>query len=387
MRRISGYALAGLVVAGSFGALLQADDKKVTKKPKAEEKQNKSQDQAVRKLIGQLGDNDYATRKKATEELIKIGKPAIDTLKQVARSSKDPEVRWRAESILGKIQAAENLKRPSGDRPGAREFPFPAPRGQMPDEMQKLFRRFRQEMFGPGGQGFRNFSWSTGNGERRLTVNEGGTRYDFTRAKNGSFKITTQKGSDKKSYSFKDEATFKAKQPQLHAIWKRGAGIQIRMLPFGRGGNDELRKLMEKQFRDLFGERFKGLEQFKGMREQLERARKMLRELDKGLGPQVPAPKKKIEPAPRLIHGLACEKASAPLLAQFELTSGVVVTRVSGGLAAKLGLKKHDLIISANGAAVSAPEVLDKTLTAAEGKVELVVLRRGVKQTLEASGK
>jgi hypothetical protein len=56
----------------------------------------------INELIKQLGDDDWKVREKATEELIKIGKPAIEQVKE-ALGSKDPEVRQRANHIIDKI--------------------------------------------------------------------------------------------------------------------------------------------------------------------------------------------------------------------------------------------------------------------------------------------
>ena len=65
--------------------------------------------QEIADLIKLLGDEDWPTREKATDELIEIGEPTMGLLKE-ATESKDPEVRTRANIILKKI---EQLKDPA----------------------------------------------------------------------------------------------------------------------------------------------------------------------------------------------------------------------------------------------------------------------------------
>jgi hypothetical protein len=54
-------------------------------------------------LIEKLGDNDYKAREEATEALLEIGDFAIPLLKKVLEH-KDPEVRWRARTILEELE-------------------------------------------------------------------------------------------------------------------------------------------------------------------------------------------------------------------------------------------------------------------------------------------
>lgn len=54
-------------------------------------------------LVEKLGDLDWETREKATQELIKIGKPGIAKLIAATKSA-DSEVKWRAEHVLKEIR-------------------------------------------------------------------------------------------------------------------------------------------------------------------------------------------------------------------------------------------------------------------------------------------
>lgn len=58
----------------------------------------------VIRLIGELDSADFDDRQKATDELFKIGAPAVDVLRTAAQSSPSDEVRFRASEILrGKL--------------------------------------------------------------------------------------------------------------------------------------------------------------------------------------------------------------------------------------------------------------------------------------------
>ena len=60
----------------------------------------------IAKLIELLGNDDWPTREKATEDLMAIGEPAIPALKE-ALKSRDPEVKMRANLILKKLDTSE----------------------------------------------------------------------------------------------------------------------------------------------------------------------------------------------------------------------------------------------------------------------------------------
>ena len=62
-----------------------------------------AQEQRIAALIAALGSPEFAVREKATEDLLKIGLPAVPALKEAAKSD-DPEVFERAEKILTGIR-------------------------------------------------------------------------------------------------------------------------------------------------------------------------------------------------------------------------------------------------------------------------------------------
>jgi len=95
----------------------------------------------VRKLVKQLGDDDFQKREDAMEELVKIGDAAVEALKKAAKSE-DPEVAWRAKEalnrILGKKRKStwqeERLVDPLERFPRGFDRVFPEPSLPLPDE-------------------------------------------------------------------------------------------------------------------------------------------------------------------------------------------------------------------------------------------------------------
>src|SRR5262245_66435777 len=80
---------------------------------------SKAKPDRIEALIQQLGDRKYAIREAASKELEMLGKPAFRALRRAAATSKDPEVRRRAEQTMtaiaarvpGLVQQAEEIHR------------------------------------------------------------------------------------------------------------------------------------------------------------------------------------------------------------------------------------------------------------------------------------
>lgn len=70
--------------------------------PKLEEK--------IKKLVEQLGAEDSKDREKATEELIKIGEPALEAVKKALANPPSNEVKERAQKIIEEIEWGKGLE-------------------------------------------------------------------------------------------------------------------------------------------------------------------------------------------------------------------------------------------------------------------------------------
>jgi uncharacterized protein (TIGR03067 family) len=85
-------AMIGAVILVAAGTVhSQADKEKVAER--------------VARLIGQLGDDRFDEREAASRELEEVGDPALGSLRKAAASSRDAEIRRRAEQIIELIAA------------------------------------------------------------------------------------------------------------------------------------------------------------------------------------------------------------------------------------------------------------------------------------------
>ena len=64
----------------------------------------------IARLIGQLGDDVYAKREAASQELEAIGEPALAALRKAAAASDDVEIRVRAEKIVRSISGKKEIE-------------------------------------------------------------------------------------------------------------------------------------------------------------------------------------------------------------------------------------------------------------------------------------
>ena len=106
-----------------------------------ERKGDESFSEEVRRLIKELGAEEFATRESAMKRLIEIGKPAVEALKEALKSD-DPEVVWRARKAL------EEIGEKSGKTYEPEELP-PAPWGKEllpPDEWFEELRKRTEKM-------------------------------------------------------------------------------------------------------------------------------------------------------------------------------------------------------------------------------------------------
>ena len=96
-----GFALEfDLKIEAPKGAVLDCAINVELKKPKREDR---SMEKRIVALIAELGNADFEAREKATGELLEIAEPAVPQLVLATRSD-DPEVKWRAEHLLKRIE-------------------------------------------------------------------------------------------------------------------------------------------------------------------------------------------------------------------------------------------------------------------------------------------
>jgi WD40 repeat protein len=103
-RRLTSAVL--LLCLSAMGAItLQASQ--TADQAKSPEGQKKPVDEkAIKDLINQLGDDSFEKREEAGKQLLTVGEPALNLLKQAVKDTKDAEVRQRAGELVRAIASA-----------------------------------------------------------------------------------------------------------------------------------------------------------------------------------------------------------------------------------------------------------------------------------------
>ncbi len=362
-----------LVVLVGPGAFLAAEESPAPSKAK------------IASLIGDLGAEKAAVRDRASKDLEAIGEPAVPALKEAANSD-DPEVAWRARTILDHIRGAAT--RPEG-----------APRGRAGRSLHSFNIRIN-----PGANGNSVIITQDGTGRVSLRVTE---------EKDGK-RVT-------KEYEAESPEAFKKKYPELakqYGVGEAGAPRVLRdFMPKGRAWDpwnfdedffdrdwpkgfgremDKIQERMRKQMDDLFRRhdlkpwgwrpRLRDWKENEPPARSPEEAEEQAREA--GPAPEArPEPRGQVRPA---TLGVRVAEVAPALRAHLKLgeQEGVLVEEiVPGQPAEKSGFKTHDVIVGVNGKTVKGVWELRRVLresaeSDADGVLEIDVIRGGAKQTL-----
>lgn len=103
MRAVASLSAVMLLSFISAGRLLGKD-------PAPREELTPAESQQIARLIEQLGDDDFARREQAAQELVEVGLGAYRPVEQAVKSP-DPEVRFRAAKILAELLDADFERR------------------------------------------------------------------------------------------------------------------------------------------------------------------------------------------------------------------------------------------------------------------------------------
>lgn len=98
--RYFSFALALLSFSGL--AAFSPADEPPRKEARGEDK--KTSQEQIKRLVTQLGDDDFAKRVRAKKQLQTVGEPALDALRKAADSSRDAEVRKAAKELVEAIE-------------------------------------------------------------------------------------------------------------------------------------------------------------------------------------------------------------------------------------------------------------------------------------------
>ncbi|MCK6479240.1 MAG: PDZ domain-containing protein [Planctomycetes bacterium] len=330
-------------------------------------------------LVKSLGDPDFAAREKAYARLKELGPAAREALSKGAESE-DAQIRWSSRRLLGLIEeggeaprAGGRLRFPDGEETpgkdgedgaaGGRD-PWFGPRWEirsLPEmdrameemrrrmaEMEEQWRRLDRESPGAGrGAGSRSMV------ERKVVVDRDGERTEAEVGADGRVKVSlTRRGEDGKAVS----ETFEA--PSLDALAKEHPGVHAKV-------------------KDLLGEGGAGGWEIRigdggGWRRIEEGLPRWGRLFHGGGGGE----------EGRAVLGVTVSEVPDLLRAHVKVPAGegLVVEEVLPGTAAeRMGLRRHDLLLSVNGIPVStAAEVRSAVGAAGEGgALRLRILREG----------
>jgi vacuolar-type H+-ATPase subunit H len=92
------FFMAGGILLGNCAFRSAAGESKVS------EKAVPAESEEMKRSIDQLGSDRFKDREQATQELSKLGKSALPSLKEAAKS-RDPEVRRRAQQLIERMEA------------------------------------------------------------------------------------------------------------------------------------------------------------------------------------------------------------------------------------------------------------------------------------------
>ena len=92
------FFMAGGILLGNCAFRSAADEGEVSDKAVPAESDE------IKRLIDQLGSERFEDREQATQALSKLGKSALRSLKEAAKS-RDPEVRRRARQLVERLEA------------------------------------------------------------------------------------------------------------------------------------------------------------------------------------------------------------------------------------------------------------------------------------------
>lgn len=360
----------------------------------------------VARLVKDLGADDATTRDRATKDLERIGEPATPALREAAKSD-DPEVAWRARTLLDHIDAARPERESENGPAGGTQVRPPAPGKSGATRLHSF--NFR---FDPGASNSSVIITQDGSGRVSVSVTE---------EANGR--------KTAKTYEAESAEDFKRKYPDVARKYGIGeAGRAPRVLgdfvprgglgrlwddfgldedffdrdwPQGFGDemdrlHDQVRRQMDDLFRrhhlDAWGDRF------------MQKFRKGSRDKDPAEGPAPkddegaqapdapPAPPPAGPPAPPGTLGIRLGEVPAALRDQLKLgdEDGVVVEEVlPASRAERAGFKAHDVVLTVNGIPVRGVWELRRVLREEQSKgagvaLEFAIVRGGEKRTLKA---
>jgi hypothetical protein len=306
----------------------------------------------IKRLIRDLDADDIKVRDKATDELKKIGKPAMPYLEESAKSE-SPEVAWRSKIIINAIKKAEQQKVPQPDDSTAKRI----------GPTLKQFGNKFNIIINSATPGTKSFSMSQ-DSSGKITVN-------ITESDKDGKKNT-------KTYEANSTEEFKQKYPEIAKEYGIGEKPSISI------------DIPDFDFDDIFKDMGRSWD--KRLENEMNRLRDMFNKQGKQLHPPESRPRGTNDGKTPESGDDDALPGQSPVLSATDLGFSMeeiderpVVNNVEpNGLGAQIGLKKGDAIILVNGVTVDNLWQCRRQIKTAlaKSRVSLVIVRDNKKETL-----
>jgi hypothetical protein len=208
------------------------------------------EEESLEKYVKQLGHEDYKVREYAESQILRAGSRAIPFLKAALKSG-DPEITWRAETLLEEISTSEKSEKSEKSTKGKENLDQELERilegtdEEYPSEEEMDFNEIESEIDeneipeedSQGNEEFFKAQDSTSSVSGSFTIIKNGELFSVQTHPNGSFSITTEKENEKgekvvESFKFATEDEFKNTNPELYRRYKIASkGISFERRP------------------------------------------------------------------------------------------------------------------------------------------------------------
>lgn len=335
--------------------------------------EDESPQAVIERLTPQLRSQDEEVRDRAERKLFALGENGRQELERLAQGT-DPTLSSLALRLLARDEWKTRATDGGGSQSLKSERPLEEQLRKLEEDVGKRFENLRQQLRNGVGERI-DLSDLTENlpegAVQSGTVVENGHTFSWSKKSDGHIDVTVQDSPDaeKQTYAFDSLDAAKKEAPE---IAKR---LEEHLAGVGRSGLH----LQMPRFELNLSQNWPRMPEFRIPHEQMNELRRYLRD-------QVDPDDHAALSGPVL--GITWEEPSEVLRTQLDLPSrAMVVTDVRPDTAAaRLGLARHDVLLTLAGSPVSAPEDVRKALdSVAEGdQLTAEVVRKGKHITLEA---
>lgn len=295
----------------------------------------------IDRWVRDLGNEDQAVRERAFDLLADEGERAREALEEASKSD-DPEVAYQAKRLLKRLERGEGRRVEEPEEP---QPPKPERRGVV-----------------------------RGNA-MRIIIGQNGDQTTISEEVGGRVKVVERKNGETETFEAESREEFAKKHPEVAKRYGLDRESGLRVVPGPLGEDEEMVKRIEEMQREMekrHQELIEKLREGGGFREFEQELEELLRE---------PGRPRRAASNPL---GASLAPVDEALRYQLDLEKGGLLVRdvPPDSKAAKIGLKKHDILLSLNGTAISGPDDVARALKA-DGPATAEVIRAGERTALK----